>query len=155
MATRKNSKTERKSMNGPMEGQSKTNQAMARQAKPSEANARKGKAEIQDYRVLYSDADGLETKKTVDVPTRETSLIGLNKSTTYTIKMSAFTSVGDGPSSCGISLTTAEDSKYSGRYYVGTFFTCRWSDQSGTPPWRLHCRLYQISSEKVIDNFML
>ena len=97
MATRKNSKTERKSMNGPMEGQSKTNQAMARQAKPSQAkpsqrkkrqgnNVRQSKAEIQDYRVLYSDADGLETKKTVDVPTRETSLIGLNKSTTYTIK---------------------------------------------------------------------
>ena len=67
--------------------------------------------EIQGYRVLYSDADGLETKKTVDAPTRETLLIGLKKSTTYTIKVLAFTSVGDGPASSGISVTTAEDSK--------------------------------------------
>ena len=67
--------------------------------------------EIQGYRVLYSDADGLEKKKTVDVPTRETSLIGLNKSTTYTIKVLAFTSVGDGPASSGISVTTPEGGK--------------------------------------------
>ena len=67
--------------------------------------------EIQGYRVLYSDADGLETKKTVDAPTRETLLIGLKKSTTYTIKVLAFTSVGDGPASPAISVTTAEYSK--------------------------------------------
>ena len=85
--------------------------------------------EIQGYRVLYSDADGREKKKTVDAPTRETSLIGLNKSTMYTIKVLAFTSAGDGPASSGISVTTAEDSKCSGRCYVGTLFTCRWSDQ--------------------------
>ena len=85
--------------------------------------------EIQGYRVLYSDADGREKKKTVDAPTRETSLIGLNKSTTYTIKVSAFTSVGDGPASSGTSVTTAEDSKCSRRCFVATFCTCMWSDQ--------------------------
>ena len=71
--------------------------------------------EIQGYRVLYSDTDGLETKKTVDAATRETSLIGLNKSTTSTIKVLAFTSVGDGPASPEISVTTAEDSTCHGR----------------------------------------
>ena len=80
--------------------------------------------EIQGYRVLYSDADGLEKKKTVDAPTRETSLIGLNKSTTYTIKVLAFTSVGDGPASSGTSVTIAEDSKYYERCYVRNVFTC-------------------------------
>ena len=67
--------------------------------------------EIQGYRVLYSDADGVEMKKTVDGPTRKTSLIGVNKSSTYTIKMLAFTSVGDGPESPAIRVSTAENSK--------------------------------------------
>ena len=60
--------------------------------------------EIQGYRVLYSDADGREKKKTVDAPTRETSLIGLKKSTVYTIKVLAFTRVGDGPVTLEMSL---------------------------------------------------
>ena len=66
---------------------------------------------IQGYKVLYSDADGPERVEKVDASTLLTSLTGLKKSTTYTIKVLAFTSVGDGPSSLEISETTAEDSK--------------------------------------------
>ena len=83
--------------------------------------------EIQGYRVLYSDADGPEQEKTVHTSTRQTSLTDLNKSTTYTIKVLAFTSAGDGPASSEISVTTAADSKCYGRRYATKFnvFTCR------------------------------
>ena len=74
--------------------------------------------EIQGYRVLYSDAYGLEKKKTVDAPTRQTSLIGVNKSSTYTIKESDFTSVGDGPESPAMCVSTAENGKWEYRYYA-------------------------------------
>ena len=67
--------------------------------------------EIQGYKVLYSDSNGLEQKETVNALTRETSLIDLKTSTVYSIKVLAFTSVGDGPASSGISVATAEDSK--------------------------------------------
>ena len=67
--------------------------------------------EIQGYRVLFSYPNGPEQVETVDALTRETSLIDLRKATVYTIKVLAFTSVGDGPARSGISVTTAEDSK--------------------------------------------
>ena len=80
---------------------------------------------IQGFRVLNSDPHGPINKETVDAPTSETTLIGLKKSTVYTIKVLAFTSVGDGPASSGISVTTAQDSKCYGRRYATNFFTCR------------------------------
>ena len=80
--------------------------------------------EIQGYTVLYSDADGRNLEKTVGASTRETSLTDLKASTTYTIKVLAFTSVGDGSASSGTSVTTAEDSKYYERCYVRNVFTC-------------------------------
>ena len=67
--------------------------------------------EIQGYKVLYHDADGPKLEKTVDASTRETSLTDLKTSTAYTIKVLAFTSVGDGPASSEISVTTAEGGK--------------------------------------------
>ena len=67
--------------------------------------------EIQGYRVLYNDADGPEQEKEVDALTKQTSLTDLKKATVYTIKVLAFTSVGDGPASFEISVTTAEDGK--------------------------------------------
>ena len=72
--------------------------------------------EIQGYKVLYSNAGGLEKKKTVDATTRQTSLIYLKKSTVYTIKVLAFTKTGDGPESPAIHVITAEDSKWEYRY---------------------------------------
>ena len=81
--------------------------------------------EIQGYRVLYSGADGPNKKNKVDAPTSETTLIGLKKSTLYTIKVLAFTDFGDGPPSSGISVTTAADSKCYGRRYARNVFTCR------------------------------
>ena len=81
--------------------------------------------EIQGYRVLYSDPHGIEQKKTVHISTRKTSLTDLKNSTVYTIKVLAFTSVGDGPPSSGISVTTAADCKCYGRHYAINFFTCR------------------------------
>ena len=80
--------------------------------------------DIQGYQVLYHDADGPKLEKTVDASTRETSLTDLKTSTAYTIKVLAFTSVGDGPASPEISVTTAEDSKCSGRCYIRNVFTC-------------------------------
>ena len=71
--------------------------------------------DIQGYKVLYHDADGPKLEKTVNASTRQTSLTDLKASTAYTIKVLAFTSVGDGPASSGISVTTAEDSKCHGR----------------------------------------
>ena len=50
-------------------------------------------------------------EKTVDASTRQTSLTDLKTSTVYSIKVLAFTSVGDGPASPALSVTTAEDSK--------------------------------------------
>ena len=70
--------------------------------------------EIQGYRVLYSDPNGPEQVETVHVPTKEISLTDLKMPTAYIIKVLAFTSVGDGPASSGISVTTAEDSKWGG-----------------------------------------
>ena len=67
--------------------------------------------EIQGYRVLYSYPNGPEQKETVDTSARQTSLTDLKKATLYTIKVLAFTSVGDGPASPEISETTAEESK--------------------------------------------
>ena len=67
--------------------------------------------DIQGYQVLYHDADGPKLEKTVDASTRETSLTDLKTSTAYTIKVLAFTSVGDGPASSGISVTTPEGGK--------------------------------------------
>ena len=66
---------------------------------------------IQGYKVLYHDADGRNLEKTVDASTRLTYLTDLKMSTTYTIKVLAFTSVGDGPASSGISVTTPEGGK--------------------------------------------
>ena len=71
--------------------------------------------EIQGYKVLYSDAAEPEKTKTVNAPTRKTSLTDLKKATVYTIKVLAFTKTGDGPVSSGNSVTTAEDSKCQGR----------------------------------------
>ena len=67
--------------------------------------------EIQGYRVLYSDSNGPEQEETVNAPTRQTSLTDLKMSTTYTIKVLAFTSAGDGPASPEINVTTDEDGK--------------------------------------------
>ena len=80
--------------------------------------------EIQGYKVLCHDADGPHLEKTVDASTRGTSLTSLKKSTVYTIKLLAFTRVGDGPASSALSVTTAEDSKYYEKCYVRNVFTC-------------------------------
>ena len=66
---------------------------------------------IQGYRVLYKDQDGPEQIKTVHASARQTSLTDLKKATLYTIKVLPFTSVGDGPASSAIRVTTSEDSK--------------------------------------------
>ena len=71
---------------------------------------------IQGYRVLYSDPNGPEQMETIHAPTREISLRDLKKSTVYTIKVLAFTRVGNGPASSALSVTTAEDSKWGCRY---------------------------------------
>ena len=62
---------------------------------------------IQGYRVLYKDSSGPEETKTVDTSTRQTSLADLKKATVYTIKLLAFTNVGNGPASSAISVTTS------------------------------------------------
>ena len=67
--------------------------------------------EILGYRVLYSVDAEPEKTKTVNAPTRKTSLTDLRKATVYTIKVLAFTGTGDGPASSGNSVTTDEDSK--------------------------------------------
>ena len=78
---------------------------------------------IQGYRVLYSDPNGPEQIQTVDTSTRQTSLTDLEKFTLYTIKMFAFTTVGDGPGSSVVSVTTYEDGRSNGRCYARKFFT--------------------------------
>ena len=77
----------------------------------SEVPEEQRNGEIQGYRVLYNDSNGPEQEKTVNAPNRQTSLTDLKKSAVYTIKVLAFTSVGDGPASPEISVTTDEDSK--------------------------------------------
>ena len=78
--------------------------------------------EIQGYRVLYKDSNGAEKKIKVDALTKQTSLTGLKKSTVYNIKVLAFNSVGDGPATPSISVTTSEDSKCKRGFYIKTHF---------------------------------
>ena len=81
--------------------------------------------DIQGYRVIYSAPGEPEQKKTVYTSTGKTSLKHLKKATLYNIKVLAFTSVGDGPESPAISVTTAEDGKCNGSRYARKKFACR------------------------------
>ena len=80
---------------------------------------------IQGYKVLYSDPNGPKQKKSVNNSARQTSLTDLKKATLYIIKVLAFTSVGNGPASSGISVATSEDSKCIWRFYVKISLACR------------------------------
>ena len=73
---------------------------------------------IQGYKVLCSASDEPELTKTVDTSTRQVSMTSLRKATVYTIKVLAFTSIGDGPASAAISVATAEDGRCMGRFYL-------------------------------------
>ena len=67
---------------------------------------------IKGYKITYKDwRTGGEKTQTVDAPTRQVNLTGLNEFTKYNISVLAFTVKGDGRLSSAITVTTAEDSK--------------------------------------------
>ena len=67
---------------------------------------------IKGYNITYKDwRTGVEKSQTVDAPTRQVDLTGLNEFTKYNISVLAFTVKGDGPPSSTITVTTDEDSK--------------------------------------------
>ena len=67
---------------------------------------------IKGYNITYKDwRTGVEKTQTVDAPTRQVDLTGLNEFTKYNISVLAFTVKGDGPLSSTITVTTDEDSK--------------------------------------------
>ena len=67
---------------------------------------------IKGYNITYKDwRTGVEKSKTVDAPTRQVDLTGLNEFTKYNISVLAFTVKGGGPPSSTITVTTDEDSK--------------------------------------------
>ena len=74
------------------------------------ANERNGI--IKGYNVTYKNLTSeVEKTQTVDAPTRQVNLTGLNEFTKYDITVSAFTVKGGGPPSSAITVTTDEDSK--------------------------------------------
>ena len=67
---------------------------------------------IKGYNVTYKDwRTGVEKTQTVDAPTRQVELTGLNEFTKYNISVVAFTVKGGGPPSSPITVSTEEDSK--------------------------------------------
>ena len=67
---------------------------------------------IKGYNITYKDwRTGVEKTQTVDAPTTQVDLTGLNKFTKYNISVLAFTVKGGGPPSSTITVTTDEDSK--------------------------------------------
>ena len=67
---------------------------------------------IKGYNVTYKNLTSeVEKTQTVDAPTRQVNLTGLNEFTKYDITVSAFTVKGGGPPSSAITVTTDEDSK--------------------------------------------
>ena len=67
---------------------------------------------IKGYKITYKDwRSGVEKTQTVDAPTRQVDLTGLNEFTKYNISVVAFTVKGDGPQSSTITVSTDEDSK--------------------------------------------
>ena len=67
---------------------------------------------IKGYNITYKDwRTGVEKTQTIDAPTRQVDLTGLNEFTKYNISVLAFTVKGDGPLSSTITVTTDEDSK--------------------------------------------
>ena len=74
------------------------------------ANERNGI--IKGYNVTYKNLTSeVEKTQTVDAPTRQVNLTGLNEFTKYDITVLAFTVKGGGPPSSAITVTTDEDSK--------------------------------------------
>ena len=69
------------------------------------------------YKVLFkriSDESRNYTDTLTTNTTRELVLIGLKKFTIYRITVLAFTSKGDGPEADNVTVTTDEDSKWTG-----------------------------------------
>ena len=67
---------------------------------------------IKGYNITYKDwRSGVEKTQTVDAPTRQVDLTGLNEFTKYNISVLAFTVKRDGPPSSTITGTTDEDSE--------------------------------------------
>ena len=67
---------------------------------------------IKGYNVTYKDwRTGVEKTQTVDAPTRQVDLTGLNEFTKYNISVLAFTVKGGGPLSSTITVSTGEVSK--------------------------------------------
>ena len=72
---------------------------------------------IRGYKVSYEGTDGVIKQINVDGgDSREVKITGLKFLTNYTIKVLAYTSVGDGPESSEIYIRTDESSK--SFYYV-------------------------------------
>jgi hypothetical protein len=67
---------------------------------------------IRGYKVSYEKAGGVVKWKNVDGgDSREVNITGLQFLTEYKVNVLAYTSVGDGPESAEISVTTDESSK--------------------------------------------
>ena len=79
---------------------------------------------IKGYNITYKDwRTGVEKTQTVDAPTKQVELEGLNEFTKYNISVLAFTLKGDGPPSSTITVTTDEDSK---SMLYGYWACCLW-----------------------------
>ena len=67
---------------------------------------------IKGYNITYKDwRTGVEKTQTVDAPTRQIDLTGLNEFTKYNISVLAFTVKGGSPPSSAITVSTDEDCK--------------------------------------------
>ena len=66
---------------------------------------------ITGYKVMYKALpSGSDETETVNAPTKQLNISGLNEFTDYSIRVLAFTVKGDGPLSSAITVRTDEDS---------------------------------------------